>query len=468
MKKILLLFATIAGFFGASLSQSHEGFVPSLKKLSATELQEIKRRIWKGLGEAELSSSKAKKYYKNLLNNRSKHLQEVFESGYVVKDDFLSPIVNSIISELSQNTIHKDDNYFRVYIALDNTVNATSWGNGIVLINVGLLERVKYKSELAFVLAHEMNHDIGNHMLKHLSEISEIATSKNLGTQFSRSGTTKDNRIGVLKAMYKYKRTNEFSSDIEGFKLASSSGYSTKGAYSLLDVLDNADYFVSSDSIKYSEVFSSSSFKFDNNWLKQKSYTSTWAVDEDDFIIPDEYKTHPEIKKRKSKLRNVESTLNENDSTVNVRVNQKFTAQAKFYSLEALMSFENFGFSLYSAIQHKNIYKEEPFLDFVILYSLFELASGIKDQTFTEKVSFRNQYQPEQYNQFLDFLHSLSSKKLIKLFNASYEKHKGIEGNIEYSEAIEICKIKLHEPDSDVTKLISEYRKRYPNSNLKF
>lgn len=146
----------------------------------------------------------------------------------VNKDPALNEKLNRVAQRIAAASDRRDLDYkFKILNMSD--VNAFAVPGGTIYVTKAMLDFVSSDSELAFVLGHEMGHQVGKHSLKAIERtmLIEYFIKK------SKAGVIKNNQqaleIANVFMGLKYSRDNEFQADQYGFKYASFTGYNPYG-----------------------------------------------------------------------------------------------------------------------------------------------------------------------------------------------------------------------------------------------
>ena len=94
-------------------------------------------------------------------------VDEILMSGRVLFGDPLSEFVESVAEKILKANDREDLlDELRFYVLKSQEVNAYATSNGVVMVTVGLLSRIENESQLAFILAHEIQHYVLKHSLQ--------------------------------------------------------------------------------------------------------------------------------------------------------------------------------------------------------------------------------------------------------------------------------------------------------------
>ena len=89
-------------------------------------------------------------------------LKDLLLSGEVLINDPLTKYVNKVADEvLKSNPLLRQQ--IHIYVTKSSDVNAYAFDKGFIFINVGLLAQLENEAQLAYVLAHEIDHVMKKH-----------------------------------------------------------------------------------------------------------------------------------------------------------------------------------------------------------------------------------------------------------------------------------------------------------------
>jgi predicted Zn-dependent protease len=121
-------------------------------------------------------------------------------------------------------------------------INAFALPGGHVVVGLGLINQIKSEDELAFVLAHEIEH------IDHYHAVERVQIETQLH-KVSLDAFAALVQIPLSLWQAGYSKDEEFEADREGLLLAASAGYSPRGAIDLLTrfVQLNREYMIHAD-----------------------------------------------------------------------------------------------------------------------------------------------------------------------------------------------------------------------------
>lgn len=156
----------------------------------------------------------------------------------VDKDPAMNARLNRVAERIAAVSDRRDLGY-KFKILKMNEVNAFAVPGGAIYVTSEMMNFLSSDSELAFVLGHEMGHQVGRHSIKALEKAMLI----DYFIRNSKIGVIENNQkaLEIANAFLslQYSRDNEFESDRYGFKYATMTGYNPYASVSFFDKLKN-------------------------------------------------------------------------------------------------------------------------------------------------------------------------------------------------------------------------------------
>jgi mRNA-degrading endonuclease YafQ of YafQ-DinJ toxin-antitoxin module len=256
-------------------------------------------KSWKT--STSLDNKKVKNAFEGFVDQKSRFIFIMDSINVLMYNDTISHFLNSIKDQIVERNEALHGQPYHVFTCRSLEPNAVSLGEGAILVNTGLLERLTTTDEIAFVIAHEMGHDIMNHSyndgLRYCKSIYEGGFDKKVQKmQRKQAGRTTElkNMMNAFKAQHmQYSRQHELEADSIGFRLAANAGFRKSEAITVLNVLNQADHLRFVDSIVLQNYFQFEGYPFKSYWLDGESSTLSWEADPSLSVTPDSLKSHP-------------------------------------------------------------------------------------------------------------------------------------------------------------------------------
>jgi hypothetical protein len=313
--------------------------------------------------EVEKSTIDKSETKKNRKSIESFYLSTNFEidklllSGMVSFNDPITAYLNKIVDLLL-----KDEpglrSQVRVYTMKSTVMNAFATNQGIIVVNIGLLARVKSEAELAFVLAHEITHVEEKHALNKYLKVQTIERDKNVY-----KGLSLDDKLANVNH---YSRELETEADERGLQRYLKAGYS-------IDAID-----ASFTSLSYSHT-PFVDYSFDYKWLESPTFSfpeefwrekiATVKPQEDD----DTTSTHPSLQQRKAHILSKVDSLSNEGKKLNLVSEAEFNSVLEFSQFEVCrlhLTRQRYDMAIYEAQALLKKYPNNLYLQKVALKAL--------------------------------------------------------------------------------------------------
>ena len=254
------------------------------------------------------SDKSSQAWYTEILTDRNKSLLSSFKEDDLINDTLLLKKCNSIFKKIiDANKNYKFDT-IKLYINRSIIANAACYGEGTIMINLGLFLWVDNDEELALVIGHEIAHQLLKHADSRIEKSIEMFTSdefkkalKNIKkTDYGKFGKFRNLMKGLTIESGKHSTYKESEADSLGVVLIKNAGINATTASNILLKLDKVDeLFTSGKLYKLKDFFQQTAV--DLSFLNTKpTYNGLSSVDVtmNADIDVDTIKTHPDCIKR--------------------------------------------------------------------------------------------------------------------------------------------------------------------------
>ncbi|MGJ5675934.1 MAG: M48 family metallopeptidase [Nostochopsis sp.] len=150
---------------------------------------------------------------------------------------YRDPNINRYVQQIGQRLVANSDRPnlpFTFQVVDDDKINAFATLGGFVYLNTGLIETAENEAELASVIAHEIGHIGGRHLVK---QMRQKALEEGLLTA---AGLDRNRAIQIgyqLARNLPGSRKNEFDADERGLRTLTRTGYSQTAMVSFMQKL---------------------------------------------------------------------------------------------------------------------------------------------------------------------------------------------------------------------------------------
>lgn len=166
--------------------------------------------------------------------------QQVNAQLPMLQDATINAYVNSLGNQLARTTSRADlDWHFAVVNT--NVINAFALPGGYVYVNRGVLSHASNESELAGVLAHEIEHVVQRHSVKQMEQVNNanigVALACTLTNVCSNQVAQAAIQVGGSAYFAKNSRADEVQADEGGFNTVMRAGINPRGMLTFFDKL---------------------------------------------------------------------------------------------------------------------------------------------------------------------------------------------------------------------------------------
>lgn len=339
----------------------------------------------------------------------------------IIFDDRFQNYADSLLQEIEKsNAIVKQEN-IRLFIARHNTPNAINYGDGTIILNLGLFKYLENEDQLVSVISHEIGHQLKDHVPKNMLHkaslvISSAKRKKALEIKKQKYHSYEKAFGEIKKIIYtegKAHRKQEMEADSIGYTVYNNTNFSKiefKNALKILGRLDTLTPFILTKSI-YKTIFNLPEQVFNDEWLKMEQFSQYDYSKYKAKIDKDSIRSHPEITERINKLASDFKELNDTISTSLKSKSLVFSTLKEIATQEGIANLhytEKYGLSVYLTL--KKLQKDPT-----NIYYLTWIGKNF-EQIYQAKKKYQlNRYvdrlvpndQDDSYQQFLSFIWNL-------------------------------------------------------------
>ena len=400
---------------GYSPQRNYGPSAETMKAISASFNEEIKNN--------SAENKKVREMVNESLTNLRKYLASMDSSHFIMESDSTTRYLKKIVDHIAEKNQKIIKDKFYVFTSRTSVPNASNLGKGVILVNLGLINKLDSEPAIAYVLCHEIAHQVLDHVISGIKKGAEIYHDKDFQKELKKAQKKEYNSLSLTEALrIKYlshftlhRREHEYEADSLGLILFYNAGYSPLDAVSEIQFLDSIDLPLYAAPINYRNYFEFSKYPFRNDWLTIDPNLGQLGGNIDSlYMPPDSLKTHPDCPMRAKAIERI--FTRENMNTTNhflLSTNYLFHREIScFERVEHFLSTEQFGLALYDALQVSARYPDNLYLKCAIANSLCEICRAQTNHAFSAVVDFPDTRNAKSYNEFLSFLHNLSASQL--------------------------------------------------------
>ncbi len=167
--------------------------------------------------------------------------QQVNAQLPMVNDAAVNNYVNQLGNRIARLTSRGTELNWQFQVVNSSDVNAFALPGGYIYVNRGVIERASNMSELAGVLAHEIQHIVKRHTIKQMAQAQNAGLGVNILcgiTSVCNSGIAQAGiNVAGTAVFAKFSRTDEQQADEGGFDNVLRAGIDPRGMYTFFQKL---------------------------------------------------------------------------------------------------------------------------------------------------------------------------------------------------------------------------------------
>lgn len=368
-----------------------------------------------------------KEDYKEVYERRFAMISSLMKSSRLIAEPDAHEYLQQILGKIVEGNDELKPLTIRLIFSRDGWPNAYSVGEGTLIVNAGLLVRMKTEAELAFVLCHELAHYYLDHSEKRIQKtISTVnsetfrAEMKKLSKQEYGAGAELDKLlISLAFNSRRHSRENEAEADELAIKFLRKTSYNGQGAITCLQMLDQVDDTTFYASLNLKELFSFPGYTFKNRWVQQESSIFSQMKEDASELTEqekDSLKTHPDCQKRIAVMEPVIRSLNAGqdflvDADLFSRLQDRFAIEI----IEELYREERYSVNLYYSLGLLQTGRHKTYAVYTVARVLNDLYEAQLQHHFGLFVEKENRAYIANYNLLLRLLDRLRLNELAEL-----------------------------------------------------
>ena len=381
----------------STLNNLENNFKKKIAGLSSNNKEEIKKM------QTQHWESIAKKFYK----------KEIYTEADAQK------YLDDVVSEIVKNNPPLQSKTFRCYFSRSEVPNASFIGECVILFNLGLLDKLKNESQLAFILCHEISHFYLNHVDNSIDEYVATINSEKMQKELKKIKKKTYNKTEELNKLVKqfsfssgrHSRYKEAEADSLGIVFMKNTRFDISESLTSLAMLDSIDNDTYNVSETLQSTFNSPDYPFQKKWLaKEEGLLGGHTNIEVDNVLADSLKTHPDCKVRIKALHQMVEK-NKSKTAKNDVINTKFFTElqerSKYEVVEYAWAEKNYTKSLYLTLSLLNSKPSDPYLIMQTGRIFNGLYNELKQHTLGKVTDLPSPWYSPGYNMLLQFIQNL-------------------------------------------------------------
>lgn len=410
---LLFCFAVLLTFLcGAQQSVVYNPFENDSLQQSAV-LKSIQQKF---IADSIALDGENKKDFRALYSRRFTSIKELFTDEEIITDADVTDYIHSIVEEILKGNPRLRSFNPHILVSRSSWPNAYCFGEGTIVVNIGLLYRLKNEAQLAFALCHELTHLQLDHSNKRIAQYVTTINSKEYQQELKRIQKSEYQKRQQAELLAKnivlrgrrHSREDETSADAGALELLKNTRFDITQIITTLELLDSIDEELSGTALQLETQFNFTAYPFQKKWIeKTSSFFSQAAADTKTTNETDSLKTHPDCKKR---IQLIQPKIAQTESGNRL---QFVISEAVFNRLKQLYRFEIIEYCYNSGSISEALYysllllQEQPdnlYLITVTGKCLHEIFTAQQNHTLNRICDLPNNSFGEQYNSLLRFI----------------------------------------------------------------
>ena len=423
--RILFVSYLLCNFTNKAISQN-KVFTPSLynEQWSASALNNLESNFKKKITDLP---SENKKDIEKIQTWKWENIAETFLRKEIYTEADAQKYLDDVVSEIVNNNQTLQNKPFRCYFSKSEVPNASFIGEGVILFNLGLLDKLENESQLAFILCHEIAHFYMNHLDNSINEYVATINSEEMQKELKKIKKKNYNKTEDLNKLVKqlsfssgrHSRYKEAEADSLGVVFMKNTRFDISASLTSLALLDSIDNETYNMSETLQNTFNSADYPFQKKWLaKEEGLLGGHANIEIDKVLADSLKTHPDCKVRIRTLQPLVEKYKNKVAQKNL-INKKLFAElqesSKYEVVQYAWDRKNYTKSLYLALSLLNSKPADPYLVAQTGRIFNGLYNELKQHTLGKVTDLPSPWYSAGYNTLLQFIQNLYRENYVQI-----------------------------------------------------
>ena len=441
------------------------------KKLPASEVKDVQASFESSLVELKVSNKKAQKDINSSVHELGKSFFSLDSAGLLMEGDTITDYLMHIVNRVQSANPELAAVKFKVFTWRTDEPNASNWGQGMLFVNLDIVGKFDTEAEMAFILCHEMGHNMRKHVLTRIKKTAEMLYDPAFQKEIQRLKKMEYNSMNASKAVFgkfiarytEHSRENEVEADSLGLLFFCKAGYGADIAIRTIQKLDSIDRPVITSPIAYKKYFDFKEQAFKPSWLEPEDKGGFWVGNLNTLTLPDSLKTHPDCSLRAISLQRITKQFGFAGTGVNKGNVGKDSVHfiARFEMIEFLLSDRQFGFALYNALQLSTVFPNNRYLKCATANCLYEIYVAQTKHQFSQVVEFPDHNNVGSYNEFLVFLQNINSASLKGLAVNWTKNYVSAMNNYSYAGYVNALINTFDKSKEESFSLVKDFGKNY-------
>jgi predicted Zn-dependent protease len=310
--------------------------------------------------------------------------------------------------------------------------NAYNMGDNRLYVNIGVLQLLQNEAQLAFLLSHELSHQLLQHVQEKFRDNRTLAADRSVQKEIKdirRAKYNKLDRSAQFSIRYQYlfanySRAKERAADSMAIVLLRNTRYNILEGASLLELLKESE--TDQAQIDYNRYFATQGEPLKKEWLQNSVSSISFGHKRAVSFEEDSVKTHPDIPARQEAIRWQAQTGTEGNREnfiVSSGAFDSIKAASRYEIIESYATNKRYAATLYAALRQLEAHPDEPYLIRHAAVAFKNAVTAVKSHTIQDHVPVEAETNGVAYNQLLRHFDRPSLTELTRMYNRFVEHY---------------------------------------------
>jgi len=356
-----------------------------------------------------------KKDFQEIYGDRWKNIKEKFDKREIYTDADAQKYLDALAGEVIKANPGLAATPFHCYFSRSYIPNASYIGEGIILFNMGLFDRLANESEAAFILCHEISHYILHHQENSMNKYVTTINSEDVQSRLRKIKNSEYRKSEQLESLVKglafdsrrHSRDHEAQADSMAVVLMRPTRYDPAGALTTLALLDGVDKDGFDLEGDLQQIFNAKEYPFKKKWIKRDDGLLGGHARLKEEEMSDSLKTHPSCPLRIKLLTPMVKGRNAGGGVVDPAKFAALKERFRYEVIEYAYASDDYAESLFLSMELLQARPGDGYLVANIGRVMNGLYRAQKAHRLSKVVDMPSPGYPANYNSLLQFIQNL-------------------------------------------------------------
>ena len=370
--------------------------------------------------------SENKKDLEKVYQQRWENIKEKFDKKEIYTSASAQQYLNSLVTEVIRTNPALQNSVFNAYFSRTDVPNAAYIGEGIILFNLGLFQKLNNESQFVFILCHEIAHFYLQHsentIRKYVAAINSADVQKEL-QKINKSEYKKREQLeklvkGLTFNTRRHSRDHESAADSMAIEFMHNTKFDVAEALTALGMLDSIDKDNINTEAYLEKIFDSKEYPFQKKWIaKEQGLLGGHAQLSKDETLADSLKTHPDCRERIETLKPLVNKYRSTNSLKNLDKLkfEELRNMAQYEIIEYGYTSNDYTSSLFNTIKLLQTRPSDAYLITHVGRIFNGFYNAQKAHTLGKLIQLPSPYFSTDFNALLQFIQNLYLQDFAQL-----------------------------------------------------